>query len=699
MKKYTLLLAVTLACSGSAAIAQSDTSKYDLGSLKLNKNFTQNITIRGADLEKMPFTNLSDAIAPWLYGAYTTPGTLAYVVDGNPVSDVNAYSIYDIEEVVLVQQAAGLVGAFGTQQQLVLIKTRRGKGKQGLTAGAQSGLVNASGDGTKTGTNLYHHNYAGAYRNLSQISYGLSGDWQQDVFPVQKADDIKSTDPVELQRWRLNGYFTWRPNAANRIEATMNYTPQRGDENIISGSNNGFGLDFDSHIKQHLILPRLTWHSEILPGLKNDLQVAWLGSKYTEDGQYLETSPPPGNPTLVVGHSESKGNSLRVNERVSYEFAVGGWKIEPAVNASYEHIDQKYTSTSTTALNVIGPPPYTLSSGASIATNTISGEGKAKVYILTPAVDITFNRVLNINGGVFLDVSGSRFSGARKSSAFASVGVDLLQLGKAESDNSLKIFGSYAQQTMLTSNNYALGDLTNGAVAAPVATPTAVSGSIGSIQYSPTLANPYLFNLSYWAWEAGVSWSVLHGRLSFQYTLEQRRPSVLAFDNLPFGGSIYWHYEQWHSTLHHFGVSAKILDGAGMRWESRLNLTLLKGKTDTSNFVTTHGKPGVGEFNTDPYSWMVGWVNRLRLGQFTAGLDLLYHFHETVYTTPNNITYTSSRVNSFLIPNIYLGYDFRLPHGEDLELFVASRALVRNRDQDLMDTRRYYSIGGKFTIQ
>ena len=696
MKPYALLLAVNLTCSGSVAIAQSDTSKYDLGYLKLNKNFTQNITIRGADLEKMPFTNLSDAIAPWLYGAYTTPGTLAYVVDGNPVSDVNAYSIYDIEEVVLVQQAAGLVGAFGTQQQLVLIKTKRGKGKQGITVGAQTGLVNASGDGTKTGTNMYHQYYAGAYRNLSTISFGLSGDYQRDVFPMQKDDQIKSTTPVDLQRWRLNGYFTWRPNAANRIEATMNYTPQHGDENITSAGNNGFGLDIDGHIKQHLILPRLSWHSDILPGLKNDLQVAWLGSKYTEDGQFLESSPAPGNPTLIVDHTEAKGNSLRVNERLSYEFSAGGWRIEPAVNASYEHIDQKYTSTSTTAQNLVTGPPYNLSSGTSISVSTVSGEGKAKVYILTPAVDITFNRVLNINGGVFLDVSGSRSSGARKSSAFASAAVDLLQLGKDQSDNSLKIFGSYAQQTMLTNNNYALGDLTSNNAAIPVAAPAEVLGSVGAIQNPTALVNPYLVIPSYWAWESGVSWSVLHSRLSFQYTLEQRRPSVLVLDNLPSGGSIFGHYEQWHSTLHHFGVGAKILDGAGMKWESRLNLTLLKGKTDTSNFVATHGKPGVGEFNADPYSWMVGWVNRLRLGQFTAGLDLLYHFHEMLY---NGFNYNGGRLNSFLVPNIYIGYDLHLPHGEGLELFAESRGLVRNRNQDLMDERRYYTIGGKFTLQ
>ncbi len=696
MKQSTLLLAVIFVFSGSAAIAQPDTSKYDLGSLKLNKNFTQNITIRGADLEKMPFTNLSDALAPWLYGAYTTPGTVAYVVDGNPVSDVNAYSVFDIEEVVLVQQAAGLVGTFGTQQQLVLIRTKRGKGKQGVTVGAQTGLVNAGGNGVKTGTSMYHQYYARAYRNLSKISYGLSGDYQRDVFPIQKEEDIKSTTPVDLQRWRLNGYFTWRPNAANQIEATMNYAPQHGNEDI-SSTGGAYQLDFNSHVKQHLVLPRLLWHSDILPGLKNDLQVAFLSSRYTANSQILESAS-QGNPTLIVDHIETKGSSLRANERISYELSSGGWKIEPALNASYEHVDQKFTSTSSTAQNILIGPPYSLSSGTSIATSTITMGGKANVYILTPAVDITFNRALNINGGVFLDVSGSRFRGARKSSAFASVAVDLLQLGKEESDNNLKIFASYAQQTMLTNNNYALGDLTNGTSVTPVAAPAEVVGSVGTISNPQLLVSPILIVPSYWVWESGVSWSILQHRLELNYTLEQRRPSALSYLDLPYG-NFNPYLQQWHSTLHHFGARVKILDGAGLRWESGLNITLLKGKTDTSNYVEHNGKPGIGEFNSDPFSWTGGFVNRLRLGQFTAGLDLLYHFHETAYTTANNLTFTPYRVNSFVIPNIYAGYDLHLPHGEGLELFAESRGLVRNHSQDLMDARRYYTIGGKFTIQ
>jgi hypothetical protein len=42
--------------------AQRDSSRIDIGWLSLDKNLTQTISIKGADLEKMPFTNLSNAI-------------------------------------------------------------------------------------------------------------------------------------------------------------------------------------------------------------------------------------------------------------------------------------------------------------------------------------------------------------------------------------------------------------------------------------------------------------------------------------------------------------------------------------------------------------------------------------------------------------------------------------------------------------
>jgi len=111
----------------------------------VDRSFTQTITVKGADLEKMPFVNLADAIRAWFYGAYTVPGTLAYVVDGNPVTDVNFYPIYEIEEVTLVQNAIGAAAYGSTQQGLVIVTTKRGKERGGFRMAGQAGLVNANG--------------------------------------------------------------------------------------------------------------------------------------------------------------------------------------------------------------------------------------------------------------------------------------------------------------------------------------------------------------------------------------------------------------------------------------------------------------------------------------------------------------------------------------------------------------------------
>ena len=135
MRRTVLSLTIlTLTCCTSAVLAQDDSSWLDAGYVSLKKELTQTISIKGSDLEKMPFVNLSDALAAWLYGAYTVPGNLAYVVDGNPVTDVNVYPIFDIEEVTLVEHAAGGAAYGGTQQELVVITTKRDKGRGGIRA-------------------------------------------------------------------------------------------------------------------------------------------------------------------------------------------------------------------------------------------------------------------------------------------------------------------------------------------------------------------------------------------------------------------------------------------------------------------------------------------------------------------------------------------------------------------------------------
>ena len=291
MRKYTLSLALAIALP-FALSAQSDSSRYDIGYLTLNKNFTQHVTIRGEDLEKMPFVNLSEALRAWFFGAYTGSITLAYVVDGNPVTDVDLYPIYEIEEVTLIQNALATAAYGNGQQELVLVTTRRGKGKGGMRVTAQTGLVNGEQHPNKTRDGVYHQYYLGAYRNLAKFSFGGSAGWQRDIQPDEEWVYLHEfVTPENLQRWRFNGWMEWRPDPQNTIGVQLHYGTQRQGN---SDSSRDPSLPFANSLQSvnHLLIPQLTWEGRWLPGLHNKFDAEYLYS-YGSSG-YVQSSIPNG---------------------------------------------------------------------------------------------------------------------------------------------------------------------------------------------------------------------------------------------------------------------------------------------------------------------------------------------------------------------------------------------------------------------
>src|SRR4051812_26747280 len=114
-----LIAAIALCFSYSKAYSQTDSIHYDLGRIRLDKKFTQSITIKAADLQRQPFSTLSEAINVWFYGTYTSKNNMVFVIDGNLVNDVNVYNINDIEEITLVQNSLIQVNGATPLQQLV----------------------------------------------------------------------------------------------------------------------------------------------------------------------------------------------------------------------------------------------------------------------------------------------------------------------------------------------------------------------------------------------------------------------------------------------------------------------------------------------------------------------------------------------------------------------------------------------------
>jgi len=65
MKSIIRILLILLANYCVSAHAQTDSSYLDLGRIKLRKDFTQTVTIKGADLQRMPFANVTEAISTY----------------------------------------------------------------------------------------------------------------------------------------------------------------------------------------------------------------------------------------------------------------------------------------------------------------------------------------------------------------------------------------------------------------------------------------------------------------------------------------------------------------------------------------------------------------------------------------------------------------------------------------------------------
>jgi hypothetical protein len=687
MKNTALAIAMlTLACCCTfAVLAQDDSSRLDIGYLHLQRNFTQHLSIKGADLEKMPFANLSDAIAAWLYGAYTQPVALQYVVDGNPVSDVNAYSVHDIEEVILVQTATAVVNTAGGQQEMVVIRTKRGKGPGGITAAAQTGLVNAGDKGIHTGDRWYHDYYIGAYRNQDKISYGVSANYLRDVLPL--SDAYKTVTPDQLERWRLNGYFTWRPGKSNVIGFTMNYTSEQIKEGLDSADH--YFIDKVSNgAYQHYILPHLSWHSDILPGLTNDLQATYMHSIYSQND--LLNQQDTGTTADYATQTLYKETSYHfwIRDRIGYRAAVGRWNIEPAVNGTYEHWNEPYNESvlQSDNLNNGGIP---LGSGNYTSIDEFESDSRINLLILTPAVDVSYGKALDVQAGMQVYAGHQTGSYGRRDFPFASLSLDLLKWGHEQNGAGLSIYGSYSQRSFMSPQGYTLAGLT----------PVSDIATFGLLSGNLVGASPQSTSV-YWVWQTGAAYTGWNNRLQIGYTFEQCN-FMETWVLILAGGNLDPTYPRVQSSLQHADIRVTLLDGEGLRWQSGVNATLLRNKFNSiyTRFPNALGKQDVGDDSPAAASWTGGWVNRLQVRNFTAGFDLLYHFGETVIHPSNGQTVADTvKVNSVMSPNVYVGYRWRLSAVRALEFFLESRGLIRSANNDLLDERRYYTVGGKLSL-
>ncbi|MDP4255796.1 MAG: hypothetical protein Q8938_17430 [Bacteroidota bacterium] len=699
MRKSTLstaaiALVACLTLEPPGAFAQTDSTWLDAGTVKLKKNFTQSISIKGEDLEKLPFTNLSEAINVWAFGAYTGPATLLYVVDGMAQIDVNAYSIHDIAEVVFVQNALVQINGVAQQQQLVLISTRKkDPGGKGLTFADQTSLVRADpnhgfpGRHEGSSTGFYQQYFAGINKQVQNMQYGLSADWLHDPVPSALLDSSHIITPSHLNRLRLQGYADIQVDPKNEIVFRMGYVTQDMPAAESYGSGSSL-ISSSSSFHQNLVMPSIAWTGNLGGGWKNALQLSYVSTSEHGDGNVA--GPSVGEFKLTASQHEEH---WLVRDHISFSARAGGWEITPALNLSVEHAEESFSSTE---FSVSGGG---LGGGQSVSSEQarVSGTG----LLLTPSLDASYRNAFDIQGGLLFNPSGNTTNfRVKRVFPFASVSTDLLAWragGDGHDDvrrSSLKLFGSLALSPSYRTMDYALADYASsqGILLYPSSTISAgpgldftsgLPGGTGGIAVPDNL----------WNWGAGASFSTPADRLQANYHIERNDFPISLYIMYPI-----YHFEYLRTITHRLGLMWKVAEDKGLHWQSGVNLTAITGTTDRPDTLNYAGNYK-GNFNGTPMSWTGGWVNRFEVNDLSFGLDLLYHFNETDhYFVLNPTGGAPSTTNALVLQSLYIGYHVHLPSTRKLEVYLNGRDLWESKWSDLTDRRRFYGFGAKLGI-
>jgi len=718
MIKPILFLSAFFVCLFFTAEAQTDTTDYDLGRISVKKNFTQTITIKGSDLERYQFSDLSDAINVWLYGTYSNSSSLVYVIDGNIINDVNAYSIYDIDEITLVQNALAMVSGANPGQQMVLIKLKTNKsGKQGIEAAGQSSIVNMThqqnSPGEKTVSDMYNQYYLSGYKNFDNVSFGLSADYQRDIFPSliipppgltnqSYTNAFKYFNPPHYNRFKLNGYMHAKLWKGSTLNLGLNYVPQVSSYSADFATTYAFSPEAtylqnnNSKVSQHLFNVTAGLNSQIVKGLINTLSIAYNHFNYFENDSDSSTSA-GGLPAFTLASSYNKTSNLLIRDNLVYHKQWGGFSVEPAANFSYSnfHDDESNYTESGYDNN-----PF------NSASNNFSSSDYSfqyKLYSLTSSLNIYYKNIFDIQGGFVSNLNPEKDFiqnvPKQRISPFLTTSVNIIQ-PTTGNGLSLRVFGSFARQNQLLADNYTTLSGFNGNVpTSPY--PFAFNSIPFSVGYSN---NPYqLFN----NYQAGTVLG-LSKNFTINYSFEYRYYQTSVEISLPDPPNL---VESELVLINDKTITNRIglnynFHSNDFTWQIGLNAAETKlqlvDNGNTGNFINGN------YINTSYYSAYLnsghrvtgGFTNRFNYKNLFAGLDVLYQLGERPYSLINALPYeanyiTPNHINSVSLQNLYIGSKIKINHLKYAEVFANGRNIIQNKTSDITDNRRFFGLGFK----
>ncbi|MES2377579.1 MAG: hypothetical protein V4553_13430 [Bacteroidota bacterium] len=659
-----------------------DTAIYDLGRVTMKKKFTQAITIHAADLEKMPFTDLKEALTLYFNGVYGQQQKFAYVIDGVLNTDINAYSIYDIDEITIVQNAATTLNGITPLQVLVLVKTKRGgPNRKGIIVAGQTNQVRkyfgynatTSGNSNNKGNStqdLYHQYYVSAYTNTKTMKAGLSADIQHNVFPQYWNKDIYETfKPLAGNRLKFNGYLDLKLDDNNTLSISAGYVPQKDKELYKDDADpNGIALNRvdQRNIDQNLGYGNIQFKSNIADLFTNNLSAGFQRRETKYNQSY--TDPTALGVKSTVIDSTSTINSLIVKDDFSYQGTLDDnedFTFNGNINATYRQTEDtlRYVITRQSAVT---------------NTNTVASLQKQRLFVITPSVTLNYADMVSLQVGAqkILNTNTPAFNGSNtpKILPFASLNVDILRtLGATDSVmllRKLTLYGSYA-----SSMSYA-ADFTGSLMEIPYYRGVfSVAGAGTPLVREPI--NPYQ---TYNQIQGGLTFSMFKQGLSFSYNYSETKFNAVYFIE----GTVSPQTDTARSTTaniitHRLGINYTLPGNGKFKWTAGVNGAYMTNKGAKNNYTLSQLRifyPGKSLITA-------GFASQVSYNKAFAGVGLVYDMNRGVYHAPvgngnGNYTVYNDMIQGLKLQNVYLGYRLK-PMGfvRYLDVFINARNLYQ----------------------
>lgn len=640
--------------------AQTDTSYYDLGRTLFRKDFTPVVTLRSEDLQRFFYADIREAVK----ARVGMEEELVFVIDGVLVNDISGYSIYDIKEVIVIEQASVAVQGAPNSRLLVLMTTYGAQDRaEGITLAAKAGLTSASGN------SIYQQYYAGARYAGEKLDGGVSLDYLRD-----------GTTRFE-DRYKVRVFGRYEVANNHRLYAEVMYTPNRENaDSSLTMYSGGSQVDYfwQNKADQSMLQSRIGLQSRFLDRLENDFNVAYAWRD--QDQLMRSTLAYPENNTGDIrntGHASLLTRHLLISDRLRYMLYMG----EHAVVVPQLHMGWrrgKVGSAYTTEVQQLGE-------GQVMSASEQRWGYNLSLLTFTPAVDMTFWNAVNVNGGVVVSASpNARVSWSKEQKRifpFVSGAVDIIGLLKKESRWSGQLAAAYAQSGYFYDDFSVLAALESQNVLD--ATPLPNQLPSGSQEKRDD------------RWNLSAKLSSARNRLTFQYMFTRVNANNLLFMPVPdiggIGNSIIAPAPlESRYGLHSF-MAAKQWSGVAWTFRTGFRATRWSFSGIFRDLYLSSLENETLALKSDP-AYFAQWNNSLSVGKFFAGIDAFYHRRVSAVSLEEGVLITRKR-ETVSLQHLHAGYALALANGQRLELYGYTRGLLENREAPYTSAHRYYGIG------